>query len=572
MRAAAARALTVTGFPTSETAGMAGTVTVTAYDAYGNLATGYTGTVTLTSSDPHAALPPSYTFTSSDAGKHNITVTLDTSGPPVDHGERSVTPSISGSESGIAVQAAAAKTLSVTGFPTSDTAGTTVDMTITAYDAYGNVATGYTGTVDLMSTDPLAVLPSSATFDAADAGKLSFAVTLDTAGTQSITATDSVTPSIRGTESGIAVQAAPAKTLAFTGFPTSDTAGTAGTVTITAYDPYGNVATGYTGTLDLTSSDPQAVLPVSYTFSESDAGKHSFPITLDTSGTQSITATDSVTSSLSATESGIAVQAAAAKTLTVTGFPTSEAAGTSSTVAVTAYDAYGNVATGYRGIVALSSSDPSAVLPSSYTFTAADAGLHGFAVELHTAARQSITATDSANPGLTGTETGITVRAVPQVTWNAPASIVYGTPLGAGELDATAVVPGTFSYSPAAGSILDAGGDPTLTVTFTPQNSTYYTTAATSTTITVTRATPVLEVIAGGPPSSTSGSSIYGETVNLTATVGTSDGTPRGTVTLLRRQHTARQCPGRRNRHRDFHDIQAVRRLPFDHGGVQRRC
>ena len=198
--------------------------------------------------------------------------------------------------------------------------------------------------------------------------------TLDTAGTQSITATDTVTSSITGTESGIAVQAAAAKTL--DGHRVSDQrhGGAAGTVTVTAYDAYGNVATGYTGTVALTSSDPHAVLPSSYTFTASDAGSTAFPVTLDTAGTQSITATDTATLEHHGHRVGIAVQAAAAKTLTVTGFPTSDTAGAAGTVTVTAYDAYGNVATGYTGTVALTSSDPHAVLPSSYTFTAADAG------------------------------------------------------------------------------------------------------------------------------------------------------------------------------------------------------
>ena len=79
---------------------------------------------------------------------------------------------------------------------------------------------------------------------------------------------------------------------------------------MTAYDAYGNVATGYTGTVSLTSSDPHAVLPSDYTFTAADAGQHSFAVALDTAGTQSITATDTATSSLTATESGIAVQAA----------------------------------------------------------------------------------------------------------------------------------------------------------------------------------------------------------------------------------------------------------------------
>jgi hypothetical protein len=54
------------------------------------------------------------------------------------------------------------------------------------------------------------------------------------------------------------------------------------------------------------------------------------------------------------------------------------------------------------------------------------------------------------------------------VTWAAPADIVYGTVLGAAQLNATASVPGTFDYTPAAGTVLDAGSAQTLEVTFTP--------------------------------------------------------------------------------------------------------
>ena len=89
------------------------------------------------------------------------------------------------------------------------------------------MATGYTGTVSLTSSDPHAVLPPYYTFTAGDAGQHSFAVTLDTSGTQSITATDTATSSLTATESGITVKAAAATTLKITGFPTSDTAGTA---------------------------------------------------------------------------------------------------------------------------------------------------------------------------------------------------------------------------------------------------------------------------------------------------------------------------------------------------------
>jgi N-acetylneuraminic acid mutarotase len=84
----------------------------------------------------------------------------------------------------------------------------------------------------------------------------------------------------------------------------------------------------------------------------------------------------------------------------------------------------------------------------------------------------------------------------PTITWSKPASIVYGTALGSTQLNATATyggatVAGTYIYSPAAGTILPAGTQ-TLTVTFTPTDTTDYATVSASTTITVTQATPVI--------------------------------------------------------------------------------
>jgi hypothetical protein len=403
VKAAAASAVKVTGFPTSETAGTSGNVTVTAFDTFGNVATGYTGVVSLTSSDSQASLPPSYTFAAGDAGVHLFAVTLKTVG--TQSITATDTSSLTASETGIVVKPASSSLLKVTGFPTSDTAGTSGNLTVTAYDPYGNVATAYAGKVSLTSSDSQAVLPPSYTFVAGDAGAHSFAVTLKTAGTQSITATD--TSSLTGAETGIVVKPVAASSLKATGFPASDTAGTSGNLTVTAFDPYGNVATGYTGKVSISSSDSQAVLPSSYTFGAGDAGVHSFAVTLKTAGTQSITATD--TASLTAAESGIIVTPAAGSVLKVTGYPTSAAAGTPGDVRVAVFDSYGNVETGYTGTVSFSSSDPQAVLPASYTFTATDAGVHNFLVTLKTVATQSITATDTA--GLTGTESNIIVQA-----------------------------------------------------------------------------------------------------------------------------------------------------------------
>jgi len=76
------------------------------------------------------------------------------------------------------------------------------------------------------------------------------------------------------------------------------------------------------------------------------------------------------------------------------------------------------------------------------------------------------------------------------VTWATPAPITYGTPLGNSQLNATANVAGTFSYSPAAGTVLAAGMQ-TLTVTFTPTSSAYSPTRA-SVQIEVQQATPYI--------------------------------------------------------------------------------
>jgi hypothetical protein len=62
----------------------------------------------------------------------------------------------------------------------------------------------------------------------------------------------------------------------------------------------------------------------------------------------------------------------------------------------------------------------------------------------------------------------------PILTWANPAATVYGTPLGSDQLNATASVPGTFTYSPPAGTVLDAGYDQPLSVVFTPADAADY--------------------------------------------------------------------------------------------------
>jgi hypothetical protein len=182
---------------------------------------------------------------------------------------------------------------------------------------------------------------------------------------------------------------------------------------VVAKDADGNTATSYTGTVTFSSSDAKAVLPANYTFVSTDRGVHTSSATFKTAGTQSLTATDTVTSSITGTQSGIVVNPGSASVLVVTGFPSPIAHGTAGTFTVTVQDAYGNTVTGYRGTLKLSSSDTAASPPANYTFTSTDAGVHTFTATLNTAGTQSITATDTVNSTITGTDSGIQVTMIP---------------------------------------------------------------------------------------------------------------------------------------------------------------
>jgi hypothetical protein len=298
--------LSVTGFPAPDTAGTTAGFVVTAQDPFGNIDTNYRGTVAFFSNDPQAVLPAHYTFMAADHGVHTFAATLKTAGTRFVAAMDTVNATIKGSEA-ITVVAAALSEFLVFGFTSPTTAGVAHNFKVEAADAFGNRVIGYRGTVHFTSSDPQASLPSNYTFTAADHGIHTFTAKLDSAGLQSITATDRVTSSVTGSQSNIRVVPAAAVKLVVSGFPTKIAAGTAGPLQVTAVDPFGNVAKAYRGTIHFTSSDPAAVLPADASFTSGNAGTRSFTVTLKTAGTRSITATDTVTASITGTESGIIV-------------------------------------------------------------------------------------------------------------------------------------------------------------------------------------------------------------------------------------------------------------------------
>src|SRR5262249_20865127 len=76
----------------------------------------------------------------------------------------------------------------------------------------------------------------------------------------------------------------------------------------------GNTSLDYTGTIHFSSSDNAALVPADYTFTPADNGSHTFTATFNTGGTQSLTARDTTTSSITGTQSGIVVKTAVDQT------------------------------------------------------------------------------------------------------------------------------------------------------------------------------------------------------------------------------------------------------------------
>jgi hypothetical protein len=407
-------------------AGVAQTFTVSARDAYGNVATNYLGTMNFASSDTLATFLSSYTFTPADAGTHTFSMAFKSSGGQSITMTDAASPlAVTYFQRDIMIQPAALSTFAFKG-ASNTTAGAAYSVTVSATDAFGNAVTGYTGTALITSTDAQITLPSSYTFTAADAGSHTFITALKTAGTQSITLTNSTNSAITGSTSA-AVKAGVATSLAIATSATA-TSGAAQSVTVTATDAYGNAAT-YVGTVKFSSSDTQAILPANYSFTTKDSGVHTFNVTLKSSGSQSITASDAVNNALTNTRAGISVSAPTATiaSLGVTGFPAATA-GTAKTFTVTAKDSLGNVVPGYTGTITFSSSDVKAGLPASYTFTAADAGVHTFLATFKTAGTQSITAKDTAAATVIGSQTGIAITAgtAAQFVISAPSSATIG--------------------------------------------------------------------------------------------------------------------------------------------------
>ena len=166
------------------------------------------------------------------------------------------------------------------------TAGSSFTGYAITRDAYGNFVANPSATWSLTNT--------SGGVAASDLSSTSGASTVFTGHLVGSATVHAVVGSLTANTGTVTVNPGSATQLTLSGL-TSQTAGSAQSLTVSAQDAYGNTATGYRGTVQFSSTDGAAALPANYTFQAGDGGVHSFSgVTLKTAGSQTVTATDTV--------------------------------------------------------------------------------------------------------------------------------------------------------------------------------------------------------------------------------------------------------------------------------------
>jgi hypothetical protein len=350
------------GTPSTQTAGTAFSETLTAKDAYGNTATSYSGKQAVAFSGPSSSpsgKAPSYPATVSfSAGAGTATpITLY----DADEGATlsASQGAISGSSASFAVNPTTATGFALASVGT-QTAGVSFSETITARDTYGNTATGYNGKGTVAFSGPSSSpsgkapsYPSPVSFNAGIA--TATPITLYDAQTTTLTATQST---LSGTSPSFSVAAATAGSFTVP-TPSTQTAGSAFNLTLTAKDAYGNTATSYEGPKTLAFSGPTESpageapkYPGSVTFA---AGSATVAITLFDAGSTTLTAKDGT---ITGSTGNFTVNAKSTTTQFGVSVPASVSAGTAFNATLTAEDTYGNTTSGYTGNRTIAFSGP----------------------------------------------------------------------------------------------------------------------------------------------------------------------------------------------------------------------
>jgi hypothetical protein len=421
-----------------------------------------------------------YTVRDAEGNASSSTLTISDTTAPVLTVPGNVTASATSSSGGVVSYPVATASDSVTASPTvtySKASGTvfpmgTTTVTVTATDAANNVSTG-TFTVTVTDTaGPVLTLPGNVTANATSSSGA-------TVSYPAATASDNVTASPTVTYSKASG----------TVFPMGTT-----TVTVTATDAANNVSTG-TFTVTVSRYSPIITWPIPASIGYGTA----------LGGAELNASADVPGAFVYNPPLGTILHAGSGQTLsmTFTPFDTGSHEAITQTRSINVAKAaltfrandkvraYGQADPAFDGVyTGFVNGDTSASLSNSVSFSSG-------ATSASTAGAYTITpsgAPSSANYAITylaGTLT-ITNKLVPTVTWATPTSIVYGTALSSAQLNAGANVSGTFAYTPSFGTVLGAGSEQTLSVTFTPTDTANYAPVTETRLIEVSKAVPIL--------------------------------------------------------------------------------
>src|SRR5664280_1581944 len=381
----------------AQTAGTAFSVKLTALDAYGNTATGYSSSKTVAWSGPGSS--PGNNAPSYPAGATAVTfangvgtatgiILYKAETPPLQAQDSNAT-SIKGTAS-FAVSAATAASYSLTdtsGNPLgAQTAGTAFSVKLTALDAYGNTATGYSSSKTIAWSGPGSSPGNNAPSYPAGATAVTFAngvgtatgIILYKAETPTLQAQDSNATSIKGTAS-FAVAPRAINSFSLAAATTTPSAGQPDNLTITALDQYGNTATTYNASPNLTFSGATAIGTFAPTVSNATGMATTFgaataitfsngvaTVSGSLNGVMKLYRVQSVNIVVSdgthnnGTGLAVTVSSGPPNSFTVSN-PGTRAAGTAFNVTLTANaDAYGNAGTNYTGTHCIVFSGPTA--------------------------------------------------------------------------------------------------------------------------------------------------------------------------------------------------------------------
>jgi streptogramin lyase len=369
------------GPPGSVSAGTPFPVTVAAEDPNGNIDTSFNGTLTISLGNN----PGSSTFTPITLGATAGVLTfpsLSLNNPGAGYTFQVVDASgklQAGATAGFNVTPQPATHLVFSADPPSPlVAGGTFSLTVTALNDLGQTDTGDNSPVSLQLSGGSGATLGGVVSMSLAAGMATFSgLAIDLAGQGDVIQATSGNLTPATTHPFNVTNASASTFMLATSPPSGIISGVPFTLTVTALDPYGNLAKDYAGTVHFTSSDSHANLPVDTTFGFLNGGSITFNVTLAAQGSQTVTVTDSGNSGLSATAT-VQVQSATSTTTNLSAAPAFPVYGQPITLTVGVSPNPGN-----GTVTFLDGSTPLATVPltangASYAVINPSTGVHSF--------------------------------------------------------------------------------------------------------------------------------------------------------------------------------------------------